>query len=318
VVVCSTIACGHCSYCRVGYFAQCDNANPNGKLAGTAFFGGPESTGPFDGLQAGRARIPYANTTLVRLPHEVSDEQALPISDIFPTGWFGAKLAEVSEGDTVAVFGCGPVGQFAIISAFLQGASRVLAVDAIPDRLEAARSHTAEVIDFEAEDPVETIRRLTGGIGVDKAIDAVGVDATSPEGGPAASSDHDEQSARELAAVASETNPQGETFVPGDAPSQALRWAVDALAKAGTLAIIGVYSPELQSFPIGQAFNKNLTLRMGNCNHVPELVELVRTGAVDPSTALTNIEGVTDAISAYRAFDERQPGWLKVELEPTA
>jgi len=297
VVICSTIACGHCSYCRAGYFAQCDNANPNGKLAGTAFFGGPESTGPFDGLQAERARIPYANTTLVRLPHEVSDEQALPISDIFPTGWFGAKLAEVSEGDTVAVFGCGPVGQFAIISAFLQGASRVLAVDAIPDRLEAARSHTAEVIDFEAEDPVEAIRRLTGGIGVDKAIDAVGVDATSPDAGPAASSDHDEQSA------------------------QALRWAVDALAKAGTLAIIGVYSPELQSFPIGQAFNKNLTLRMGNCNHrryVPELVELVRTGAVDPSTALTNIDGVTDAISAYRAFDERQPGRLKVKLEPTA
>lgn len=322
VVICSTIACGHCSYCRAGYFAQCDNANPNGKLAGTAFFGGPEPTGPFDGLQAQRARIPYASTTLVRLPHEVSDEQALPISDIFPTGWFGAKLAEVSEGDTVAVFGCGPVGQFAIISAFLQGASRVLAVDAIPDRLEAARSHTAEVIDFEAEDPVEAIRRLTGGIGVDKAIDAVGVDATSPDGGPAApSGDEQEQSAGELADVAPETNPQGETFVPGDAPSQALRWAVDALAKAGTLALIGVYPPDVQSFPIGEAFNKNLTLRMGNCNHrryVPELVELVRTGAVDPSTVLTNIEGVTDAIAAYRAFDERQPGWLKVELEPTA
>lgn len=202
VVICSTIACGHCSYCRAGYFAQCDNANPNGKLAGTAFFGGPEPTGPFDGLQAQRARIPYASTTLVRLPHEVSDEQALPISDIFPTGWFGAKLAEVSEGDTVAVFGCGPVGQFAIISAFLQGASRVLAVDAIPDRLEAARSHTAEVIDFEAEDPVEAIRRLTGGIGVDKAIDAVGVDATSPGGGTGP------------------PNAQDETFAPGDAPSQ--------------------------------------------------------------------------------------------------
>jgi len=98
--VCSTIACGYCSYCRAGYFAQCDNANPNGPLAGTSFFGGPEPTGPVDGLQAQRARIPHANTTLVRLPDEVSDEQALPISDIFPTGWFGAKLAKVEEGDS--------------------------------------------------------------------------------------------------------------------------------------------------------------------------------------------------------------------------
>ncbi len=221
----------------------------------------------------------------------------------------------------MAVFGCDPVGQFAIISAFLQGASRVLAVDAIPDRLAVARSHDAEVIDFESEDPVEAIRRLTGGIGVDKVIDAVGVDATSPDGGPAAMTEYHEQSARERADVAPETNPQGETFVPGDAPSQVLRWAVQAVAKAGTIALIGVYPPELQSFPIGQAFNKNLTLRMGNCNHrryVPELVELVRVGAVDPATVLSDIEGMTDAVSAYRAFDERQPGWLKVELEPTA
>lgn len=158
VVVCSMIACGSCSYCRAGYFAPCDNANPGGPLAGTAFFGGPEATSGFDGLQAGRARIPFAHMTLVRLPDEVSDDQALPISDIFPTGWFGAKLAEASSGDTVAVFVCGPVGQFAIISAFLQGASRVLAVDAIPDRLAVARSHDAEVIDFESEDPVEAIR----------------------------------------------------------------------------------------------------------------------------------------------------------------
>src|SRR5438067_416593 len=136
VVVCSTIACGSCSYCRSGYFAQCDNANPHGKRAGTAFFGGPGPTGPWNGLQAEKARIPYAHTTLVKLPDAVTDDQAILTSDIFPTGWFGAEMAEIEDGHTVAVFGCGPVGQFAIASARLMGAGRILAVDHHPDRLE--------------------------------------------------------------------------------------------------------------------------------------------------------------------------------------
>jgi threonine dehydrogenase-like Zn-dependent dehydrogenase len=110
VVIGSTIACGYCAYCRSGYFSQCDNANPNGKLAGTAFFGGPKSSGPFQGLQAERARIPFANVNMVKLPDEVSDDQAILLSDIFPTGWFAAKLAEIKKGDIVAVFGCGPAG----------------------------------------------------------------------------------------------------------------------------------------------------------------------------------------------------------------
>jgi threonine dehydrogenase-like Zn-dependent dehydrogenase len=118
VVVGSTVGCGYCSYCRAGYYAQCDNANPNGPQAGTAFFGGPEATGPIDGMQAEYVRVPYASVTCVKLPDQVSDEQAIMISDIFPTGYFGADIADVSDGDTVAVFGCGPVGQFAITSAF--------------------------------------------------------------------------------------------------------------------------------------------------------------------------------------------------------
>ena len=117
VVIPSTIACGNCSYCRAGYFAQCDGANPNGKEAGTSFYGGPQTTGPFHGLQAEKARIPFANIGLVKLPPEISDDQAILLSDIFPTGYFGAEMAEVGSGDTVAVFGCGPVGQFAIASA---------------------------------------------------------------------------------------------------------------------------------------------------------------------------------------------------------
>ena len=131
IVIPSTIACGYCSYCRSGYQAQCDNANPNGKTAGTSFFGGPESTGPFNGLQAEYARIPYANAGLVKLPQEVTDDQAIMISDIFPTGYFGADIAEIEPGDTVAVFGCGPVGLFAIASAKLLGAGRIIAIDTI-------------------------------------------------------------------------------------------------------------------------------------------------------------------------------------------
>lgn len=145
VVLPSTLGCGSCSYCRAGYFAQCDTANPNGPQAGTAFYGGPQMTGPFHGLQAEKARVPFAHTNLVGLPEEVDDDQALMLSDIFPTAWFGAKLAEIVDGDTVAVLGCGPVGQFAIVSAHLQGAGRVLAVDHVADRLNSARRLGAEV-----------------------------------------------------------------------------------------------------------------------------------------------------------------------------
>jgi threonine dehydrogenase-like Zn-dependent dehydrogenase len=268
VVICSTIACGTCSYCRAGYFAQCDKANPNGPDAGTSFFGGPETTGPVDGLQAERARIPFASTTMVKLPDEVSDDQAILVSDIFPTGWFGAELAEVRSGDTVAVFGCGPVGQFAIASARLKGAGRILAVDKYEDRLAMARRQGALVVNFEKEDPVATIKRLTG-----------------------------------------------------DAPSQVLQWAVQAVAKAGTIGIIGVYPLAATSFPIGQAMNRNLTIKAGNCNHrayVPHLVDLVRSGIVDPVKILSKVEPLTNVIEAYEAFDKRDPGWLKIELQPVA
>jgi len=144
---------------------------------------------------------------------------------------------------------------------------------------------------------VETLRRLTGGIGPDRVIDCVGVDAQSPD-----------------------QHAGGDTWVPGDAPAQALQWAVQAAAKAGTLSIVGVYPPEMESFPIGMAMNKNLTLKMGNCNHrryIPELIELVRIGALDPSRVITQIEPATSAVEAYERFDRREPGWLKVELDPT-
>jgi threonine dehydrogenase-like Zn-dependent dehydrogenase len=313
VVIGSTVGCGYCSYCRAGYFAQCDNANPNGPQAGTAFFGGPETTGPIDGMQAEYARVPYASVTCVKLPENVSDEQAIMISDIFPTGYFGADIADVSDGDTVAVFGCGPVGQFAITSAFLMDAGRVFAVDRLPDRLEMAKAQGAEVVNFDEEDPVGTIQELTGGIGTDRVIEAVGVDAESTE--------PSEQFEQETSEVAPETNPQGDNWHPGGAPSQSAQWATQAICKAGTIGVIGVFPPQAMSFPIGALQQRNLTVKGGNCNHrryIPTLVGLVATGALDPTEILTQREPATGAIEAYEAFDQRQPGWIKVELLPEA
>jgi threonine dehydrogenase-like Zn-dependent dehydrogenase len=319
VVIPSTIACGYCSYCREGYYAQCDNANPNDPSAGTAFYGGPQAAGGFNGLQAEKARIPFAHVNLVKLPDEVSDDQAILLSDIFPTGYFGADLAHIKPGNTVAVFGCGPVGQFAIASPKLMAAGRILAIDNRSDRLDLARQQGAEVINFDEEDPVQTIKDLTGGIGVDRAIDAVGVDAECPHHGPAAQQASQQQQVfqQELQQIAPHQHPVGDNWHPGQAPSQAQRWAIQALAKAGTLAIIGVYPPNDTFFPIGMAMNKNLTIKMGNCNHrkyIPRLIELVQSGSFDPTRIVTQHQPMDSVLDAYKAFDTRQPGWIKVEL----
>ncbi|GAB2788999.1 zinc-dependent alcohol dehydrogenase [Halomonas shantousis] len=321
VVIPSTIACGTCAYCRDGYYAQCDVANPNGKLAGTSFFGGPAATGPFDGLQAEKARIPFANTGLIKLPAEISDDQAIVMSDILPTGYFGADIADIEDGKSVAVFGCGPVGLCAIVSAKLLGAGRVFAIDSKDDRLEKARELGAECINFDREDPVETLIRLTGGIGPDRAIDAVGIDAQHAHDEHAADKSDIETEEQESRTIAPETNPSGDNWHPGDAPSQALQWAVQSLAKAGTLSIIGVYPPPMRAFPIGMAMNKNLTLRMGNCNHrkyIPKLIELTQAGKLDPANILSQARPIADVIEAFEAFDRRDEGWIKVELLPQA
>ncbi len=319
VVIGSTIACGACSYCRAGYFAQCNNANPNGPQAGTAFFGGPIPTGPFDGLQAEYARIPYANVGMVRLPEEVTDQQAILISDIFPTGYMAAELAEIKPGNTVCIFGCGPVGQFAIVSAKLMKAGRIFAVDCIESRLEMARANGAECINFNQEDPLEALKELTNGIGPDRVIDCVGVDAVAPKSGPAKSAVRKSLFNLEEKMIAPKTNRKDGNWAPGDAPSQVLQWMVECVAKAGTISIIGVYPQTAYVFPIGAAMNKNLTIKMGNCDHrayIPRLVDLVRAGMVDPAEVLTQAGPLVGALEAYRNFDKRQPGWVKVMLQP--
>lgn len=201
--------------------------------------------------------MPRADANLVPLPDAVTDEQAIIASDVFPTGYFAARLAEVTPGDTVAVFGCGPVGQLAVASARHLGATRVFAVDRDRSRLEKARRQHAEPIDFDAEDPVEVIRELTGGIGADRVIDAVGL----------------------------------------------------------------VYPQTAASWPIGIAMNRNLTVRAGNCPHralLPELIDIIAAGQLDPGRAVTEQEGITDAVAAYRTFDAHQPGWVKVANDPAA
>jgi len=323
VVIPSTVSCGACPQCRMGNTAQCDVANPNGPAAGTSFYGGPKLSGPFDGLQAEKARIAYAHASLVKLPDNVSDEQAILLSDIFPTAYFGAELAGVKTGSVVVVLGCGPVGQFAIISAKLQGATRVIAVDRLPDRLGKARENGAETINFEEEDPVKAVLRLTEQTGADCVIDAVGVDAQHAHHGPARpDAEKKRQFEQEVEQFAPDADPTPDgQWVPGDAPTQAAEWAIEMVRKAGQIGVIGVYSPDVTSYPLGKAMNKNLTVRMGNCNHrtiIPKLVDLVAAGVVDPTRIITEHEHMEDAISAYEAFDKREPGWLKVELQPQA
>lgn len=295
VVVGSTIACGNCAYCRASYYSKCDKANPRNPQ-NTTFFGGPEEAGGIDGLQAERARIPFANVGAVKLPDTVSDDDAIVLSDIFPTAYFAADMASIKPGHLVVVLGCGPVGQLAIASAKLMDAGRIIAIDCIEDRLAMALAQGAEVINFAKSDPIEAIATLTGGIGADCVIDAVGIDAYKQSG------------------------PPEKEFAPGNAPSQALEWAVEMTAKAGHISLIGVYPPTLTQFPIGKAFGKNLTIRMGDCPHrryLPRLVRMVSEGTIVPSRLLTKQQPIESAISAYQSFDRHEPGWLKVELLPT-
>jgi threonine dehydrogenase-like Zn-dependent dehydrogenase len=324
VVVTSSITCGTCENCRQGRYDLCLRANPNGPRVITAMFGATKEAGPFNGLQAEKARIPYADSVLVKLPDSISDEQAILLSDIFPAGYYGADLAQIKSGNVVAVFGCGPVGLLAILSAQLMGAGRIFAVDTIPSRLEVAQALGAEVINFDKEDPVKTIKKLTGKIGADRVIDAVGVDANRPHHGLHQLKSMIVETVMKKGEgekpTAPEANPQGDNWHPGDAPTRALVWEVEAVDKGGTLAIIGVYPKTVQEFPLGLAMNKNISILAGHVPHrkyIPHLIDLISRGEVDPTRILTEKEPLLSAIDAYKAFDERQQGWLKVELVPS-
>lgn len=323
VVVCSTIACGKCKFCEAGEFACCDQSNPLGPEAGGAFFGGPIAAGSYDGLQAEMARIPYADTVLIKLPDSLPDEDAILCSDIFPTGYVGADMADVKHGDIVAVFGCGPVGQMAIASAKILGASKVIAVDNKPDRLETAKNQGACVINYDEVDPVKALKVASNGFGPDSVIDAVGVDAEGAHHGPAAKRSMMGliENIIDQKVVAPQSVALGDQFRQGDAPGQVLMWAVEAVRKSGIVSIIGVYPHPAKFFPVGLAMQKCLTVRMANCSHakyIPLCLKAIAETGFKPSTILSSKQFIGDAIACYKHFDKREPGWVKVELLPQA
>jgi threonine dehydrogenase-like Zn-dependent dehydrogenase len=239
------------------------------------------------------------------------------MSDILPTSYQAARMADIHPGDTVAIFGCGPVGMLAIACAQHMGAGRVFAVDQVESRLALARKHGAEAINFGSENPVEALRELTLGSGPDRVIDAVGVDATTRH----ADRKIEKQFESEMKTIAPNAKKAEKNWWIGGAPSQALEWAVQSVAKAGTLSIIGVYPPQLKSFPVGEVMNKNVTVHAGNCNHrkyMPRLIELVRSGVFRPEQFFTQKAAMTSVIDAYHHFDRHEDCWLKVKLEPAS
>lgn len=321
VIVPSTVACGYCRFCQKGFFSQCEVSNPNGPEAGTAFFGGPKDSGPLQGCQAEFVRVPFSNHNLVKLPVDVSDDQAILLSDIFPTAYFATDIANVRPGDVVVVMGCGPVGQFVISSCKLRGASRIFAVDNISSRLALAKDQGAECINFNEEDPVEFVKEMTDGALADVVIDAVGVDAICPTHGPAAkrNAQYKHEFDKELQEIAPKTNSKGKNWMPGNGPSEVLRTSVELTGKCGTISIIGVYAEKSNTFPIDKAMNKNLKVVMGNCPHrayIPHLLQCVQSGIVDPTKILTQKEPITNIVEAYKQFDKREQGWIKVALTP--
>jgi threonine dehydrogenase-like Zn-dependent dehydrogenase len=308
VVVPFTISCGSCFACRNGLFSVCENSNPNAWMAekmwgyATAgIFGYSHLTGGFAGGQAEYARVPFADVGPIRVPDEMSDQQALFLSDILPTGYMGAEMCNIQPGDTIAVWGCGPVGQFAMKSAFLLGAERVIGIDRIPERLRLARDVVgAETINYAETDTQDALKVMTGGRGPDACIDAVGLEAH----------DHGVQYAydRVKQAMMAET----------DRPI-ALREALMACRNGGTVSIIGVYGGLIDKFPIGALMNRSLTIKAGQTHvqrYMRPLLERIKKGEIDPSFVISHEMNLDEAPAAYEMFRSKQDACIKVVLKP--
>lgn len=308
VVVPSMIGCGHCNYCARDLWSLCDNSNPNGYLqekifgyATSGIYGYSHLFGGYAGAQAEYVRVPYADVGVLTVPKELSDEQLLFISDAIPTGYMGAELCDIQPGDTVAVWGCGAVGQFAMISAYMLGAERVIGIDRFPERLEMAQKYAkAETINYEEIDAGEALKEMTGGRGPDCCIDAVGLEAHGM--GVEGVYDKAKQVARlEL-----------------DRP-HVLRQMMVACRKGGTLSIMGVYGGFINKMPFGAAFNKGLTLRMGQMHgqkYMHMLLQRILNGELDPSFVVTHRLPLEEAPYAYEIFKNKNDKCIKVVLKP--
>ncbi len=308
VVVPFTIACGRCFFCKSQLWSLCDNSNPNAwmaeKLYGystSGLFGYSHLTGGYAGGQAQFARVPFADVGPLKIPDGIPDEKVLFLSDILPTGYMAAENCEIKPGDVIAIWGCGPVGQMAIKSAWLLGAERVIAIDAVPERLRmAADSGLAEVIDYEQEDVFDRLKTMTGGRGPDACIDAVGLEAHGAT----------------FDAYLDEVKTS--MFLATDRPS-ALRQAIHACRKGGIVSIPGVYGGFLDKIPFGAAFQKGLTFKMGQTHmmrYMRPLLERIQDGELDPSSVITHRVPLDEAPNAYKIFRDKQDGCVKVVLKP--
>ena len=308
VVVPFTISCGECFFCKRGFFSGCERSNPNYKTAEklwghspAGLFGYSHILGGYPGGQAEYLRVPYADVGPIKVPNSLTDDQVLFLSDIFPTGFMAADNCNIQQGDTVAVWGCGPVGLFAIRSAFMLGAERVIAIDTVPERLALARDAGAVIVDFKEDDVYEKINDLTAGRGADTCIDAVGSEAD-----PTASAD----SILDRIKVA--------TFMGTDRP-HVLRQAINCCRNFGTVSIVGVYGGFLDKIPMGSAINRGLTFRMAQTpvqHYLPRLLARIEAGEIDPSFVITHHASLEDGPKMYKTFRDKKDGCVKVVLKP--
>ena len=308
VVVPFPIACGVCAACENELYSLCENSNPNKWMAEkmwghspAGIFGYSHLTGGFAGGQAEYARVPFADVGPLKIENGFTDEQVLFLSDIFPTGYMGAEMCDIKPGDTIAVWGCGPVGQFAIASAFLLGAERVIAIDRFPYRLEMARDKAgAEIINYEQVDSViETLNDMTAGRGPDACIDAVGMEAHAPG----------------IKYLYDRTKQMGR--METDRPI-ALREAIMSCRNGGIVSVIGVYGGLIDKFPIGALMNRSLQLRTGQCHvqrYMKKLLGFIEEGKIDPSFVITHRLRLQDAPRGYDMFVHKQDNCEKIVLK---
>ena len=309
VVVPFTISCGECFFCRKGLFSCCDVSNPNAEMARkvlghspAGLFGYSHMLGGFPGGQAEYLRVPYADVGPIKVPDALSDDQVLFLSDIFPTGYMAAENAGIEPGDTVAVWGCGPVGQFCIKSAWMFGAGRVIAIDNVPERLAMAREHgKAEVFNFEDGSVYDHLQELTDGRGPDRCIDAVGAEAHV--GG----------------SIDSIVDKAKAAVMLGTDRAHVLREAIYCCRKGGTVSVPGVYFGFPDKVPMGSFVNKGLTMRSGQTHvqrYLPTLLKKIEDGEIDPSFVVTHHVPLDDAPKMYKTFRDKEDGCIKVVLKP--
>jgi threonine dehydrogenase-like Zn-dependent dehydrogenase len=307
VVVAFPISCGNCFFCQREMFSLCDNSNPNAWIAQKLFghspaglYGYTHMLGGFAGGQAEYARVPFADVGTLKIPDGLPDEKVLFISDIFPTGYMAAENCNIQPGDTIAVWGCGPVGQFAIRSALLLGAERVIAIDRFPERLAMAAEGGAEPVNYEETDVYDFLTEETGGIGPDACIDAVGMEAHVP--GIIGAYDRAKQ------AMMLET----------DRP-HVFRQALIACRKGGTVSVPGVYGGFDDKIPLGALMNKGLTIKTGQTHvqhYMEPLLDRVQKGEIDPSFVITHRMRLEDAPSGYETFLKKEDACIKIVLKP--